>query len=246
MRSGGQYDVSAIITFHKEGLLAHTTLRSIERCRRHAEESGLRVEFCITLDNPDEETRRVVTMHPALREDDRIHHVGYGDLSSCRNHAIAEARGNLVGTFDGDDYWTKNWISRCAELLRAEGEDRIFHPEIMVAFGAWNAYWWQVDQLEEFYRPGTLLLANYWNACAFASRKVFDECPYHVSRVGEAGFGFEDWHWNCETIASGYVHRLARGTARYERRKDGGSLNAAHQRERAVIRPTRFFDMPWP
>jgi hypothetical protein len=113
----------------------------------------------------------------------------------------------------------------------------------MVAFGAWNAYWWQVDQLEDYYRPGALLTTNYWNACAFAAKSVFERCPYHVSRVGEAGFGFEDWHWNCETIADGFVHRLARGTARFERRKDGGSLNVAHQRVGAVIRPSKFFEV---
>lgn len=235
-------DVSAVITFHREGLLAHTTLLSIERCRRHAEAAGLSVEFVMTLDNPDAETRRVVRNHPVLRDGDVVHDVNYRDLSTCRNHAVGHARGNYIGTFDGDDYFSANWISRCVELIRKEGETRIFHPEIMVAFGAWNAYWWQVDQAEDYYRPGALLVTNYWNACAFAAKSVFEQCPYHVSRVGEAGFGFEDWHWNCETIAQGLMHRLARGTARFERRKDGGSLNVAHQHAGAVIRPSRFFE----
>ena len=235
-------DVSAVITFHGEGVLGHPTLHSIERCRRYAEGQGINVEFVVTLDNADDETRRVVMNHPAIRDSDQIHQVNFRDLSSCRNFAVEKSRGRYIGTFDGDDYFSKNWISRCVELLREEGDMRIFHPELMLAFGGWNAYWWQVDQLEEYYRPGALLTTNYWNACAFAARRAFEECPYHVSRVGEAGFGFEDWHWNCETIAGGYVHRLARGTARFERRKEGGSLNVAHQRAGAVIRPTRFFD----
>jgi hypothetical protein len=235
-------DVSAVVTFHREGVLAHTTLHSIERCRRYAEEAGLAVELVMTLDNADSETRRIVRNHPILRQGDIVHEVDYRDLSTCRNHAVQHARGRYIGTFDGDDYFSANWIARCVELIREEGEKRIFHPEIMVAFGAWNAYWWQVDQLEGYYRPGALLTTNYWNACAFAAKSVFERCPYHVSRVGEAGFGFEDWHWNCETIAEGLVHRLARGTARFERRKEGGSLNVAHQRVGAVIRPTRFFE----
>lgn len=234
-------DVSAVITFHGEGLLGHPTLHSIERCRKHAEEQGIGVEFIITLDNADAETQRVVTNHPAIRDGDQIHQVDFRDLSSCRNYAIGKANGRYVGTFDGDDYWTKNWISRCVELIREEGEENIFHPEIMLAFGGWNAYWWQVDQTGDLYRPGALLVSNYWNACAFAVRSIFENCPYQVSRVGEAGFGYEDWHWNCETIAKGYMHRIARGTARYERRKEGGSLNVAHQRAGAVIRPSRFF-----
>lgn len=236
-------DVSAVITFHAEGLLAHTTMHSIERCRRQAQHAGLDVEFVITLDNADAETRRVVRGHPALRVGDQVHEVNYRDLSTCRNHAVANARGTYIGTFDGDDYFSANWIEKCVELIRGEGEQNIYHPEMMVAFGAWNAYWWQVDQLEEFYRPGALLTTNYWNACAFATRSVFERCPYQVSRVGEAGFGFEDWHWNCETISEGFVHRLARGTARFERRKKGGSLNVAHQQADAVIRPSAFFDI---
>lgn len=234
--------VSAVITFHGEGLLAHPTLRSIERCRRHAEKAGIGVEFVITLDNADSETRRVVRSHPALREGDQIHEVDYRDLSSCRNHAIEHARGRYVGTFDGDDYFSENWITRCVELIREFGEDCIFHPEIMLAFGEWNAFWWQVDQDSEYYRPRSLLMLNYWNACAFAARSVFVHCPYQVSRPGECGFGFEDWHWNCETIAAGYRHKLAEQTVRFERRKAAGSLNVAHQRTAAIVRPSPFFD----
>lgn len=240
--SSTQSDVCAVITFHQEGVLAHQTLLSIERCRRYAERSGISVEFVITLDTADAETVRVVTSHPALRACDEIHHVSYGDLSTCRNHAIAHSRSRYVGTFDGDDYFSENWIEHCVRMLRAGGENNIIHPEIIVAFGAWNAFWRQIDQTSEFFRPGALLTSNYWNACAFAARRVFETCPYHVSRVGEAGFGFEDWHWNCETIAHGFVHRLASGTVRFERRKHGGSLNVAHQQASAVIRPSAFFD----
>lgn len=236
------FDVSAVITFHREGVLAHTTLYSIERCRSTAEQNGLSVEFVITLDNSDAETRRIVLGHPALRDCDQVFEVSYRDLSTCRNHAVAHARGDIIGTFDGDDYFSGNWIERCVSIIRENGDKTILHPEIMVAFGAWNAFWWQVDQLGEYYKPEALLTINYWNACAFAARSAFDTCPYHVSRVGEAGFGFEDWHWNCETIAHGFVHRPARGTVRFERRKHGGSLNVAHQQAGAVIRPSSFFE----
>lgn len=235
-------DVSAVITFHKEGLLAHPTLHSIERCRRYAESTrGVATEFVITLDRADDETKRVVYAHPAIRQSDAVFEVDFGDLSLCRNFAIEKSHGRYIGTFDGDDFWTKNWIARCVELIELWGENCILHPELMLAFGEWNAYWYQIDQLGESYRPGTLLTTNYWNACAFAQRKVFEECLYEESRVGQAGFGYEDWHWNCETIAKGFVHRVATETARYERRKEGGSLNVAHQRAGATIKPSRFF-----
>lgn len=235
-------DVSAIITFHAEGLLAHPTLLSIERCRIHAEAAGLQVEFVITLDDADPQTRRAVREHPVIRDTDAIHEVSYRDLSSSRNHAIAEARGRYVGTFDGDDYFSANWITQCVASIRAAGKAHIFHPQMIVAFGEWNAYWWQVDQASDYYRPHTLLSLNYWNACAFAEREVFLHCPYEVARPGECGFGYEDWHWNCQTIAAGCVHNLAERTVRFERRKASGSLGTAHERSYATLRPSPFFD----
>ena len=68
--------VSAVITMHGEGILAHRTLLSIQRCREYAEARGLRTEFVITLDNATAETRRVITSHPALRDDDQVHETG--------------------------------------------------------------------------------------------------------------------------------------------------------------------------
>lgn len=237
-----EIDVSAVVTFHNEGLLAHTSLDSIERCRRDAEKSGLSVQLVMTLDCADDETRRVVKNHPILRGRDIVDEVAYRDLSTCRNHAISKAGGRFIGTFDGDDYFSANWITECVSLLQNGGDNCIFHPEMLVAFGAWNAYWWQIDSSDERYRPGALLTTNYWNACSFAAKTVFERCPYHVSRVGEAGFGYEDWHWNCETISSGFVHKVAPRTVRFERRREEGSLNVAHQRVKAVIRPSRFFE----
>lgn len=234
--------VSAIITLHREGVLAHTTLHSIERVRRHAEASAIPMELVIVLDRADEETRRIARAHPAVRPTDTITEVGHGDLSLSRNHGIALARGECIGTFDGDDYFSENWVTTAWWYVQECGPKTIVHPEMMIAFGALNAYWWQVDQSGPHYRPCAQLMLNFWNACAFARREAFRDFPYVVARVGEAGFGFEDWHWNCETIAAGYVHRLALGTVRFERRKASGSLNAAHQSVSAVIRPSAFFD----
>ena len=237
-----KFDASAIVTFHKEGILGHQTLLAVERCRMHAESLGLTVELVITLDCPDAETVRVVHDHPAIRESDQVYQVTFKDLSTCRNFAISKSLGDYIGTFDGDDYWSKNWISHSVQMIQSEGEHNIIHPEMIFAFGEVNSYWWQIDQLGAYYRPATQLTTNYWNACAFAAKSVFEKCPYQVSRVGEAGFGYEDWHWNCETIAEGYIHRTAKGTIRYERRKENGSLNIAHRHAGAIIKPSKFFD----
>lgn len=234
--------VSAVITFHRERGLVTATLHAIERVRRFAEAHGLQVEWIMTLDRGDAETESAIVTHPAVRESDTLLHVDFGDLSSCRNYAIEHAKGDYVATLDGDDLFSQNWLVAATTAIEDHGPKAIAHPKWMIAFGAWNAYWEQLSQTDARFLPETLVSFNHWNACAVARREVFQACPYAVSRVGEHGFGFEDWHWNCETIARGYVHLVVPHTFRLERRKPEGSLNVAHQSVAAILRPSAFFD----
>lgn len=238
-----QKHVSAIITFHREGELAKAALTSIERCRAYAEQRGVQVSLSMTLDGGDAATEDAIRSHPALRTSDRLHCIEVGDLSLSRNYAVAHSDGDVVATFDGDDLFSENWIYEACVVIHHFGASTIVHPQLIVAFGALDAYWYQIDQVDSRFRPESLFSFNHWNACAVAPRKTFERCPYQCARVGESGFGFEDWHWNCETIAAGYVHRVAPRTFRAERRKRSGSLNIGHQNAGAVIRPTPFFDV---
>ena len=234
--------ISAVVTFHRERELVVPTLHSVERMRRHAEAHGLAVELAMTLDNGDRETRDAVLTHPAVRDSDVLHEIHVADLSLSRNHAVAHSDGQFVAILDGDDLFSDNWLTAAVQAVRVHGPATIAHPHLLIAFGQWRAFWYQVDQTSEEFCPEALLSMNYWNACALAPRQVFEKTPYECARVGESGFGFEDWHWNCETIASGNVHRVVPGTFRLERRKQEGSLNEAHQAHAAVLRPSRFFD----
>jgi glycosyltransferase involved in cell wall biosynthesis len=234
--------VSAVLTFFRERELAVATLHAVERMRQFAEAHGLRVKLEMTLDGGDPETERAILSHPALRGDDVLHRVEMFDLSLCRNYAIEHAHGDFVAILDGDDLFSENWIAAAVEFIVEHGPTTIVHPQLMVAFGTWNACWEQIDQTDARFLPETLMSLNHWNACTVARREVFVGCPYVYARVGESGFGFEDWHWNCETIARGYVHRVVPRTFRLERRKAQGSLNLAHQSHAAILRPSAFFD----
>ena len=234
--------VSAVVTFHRERELAVATLHSIERMRKYAEARSLQVKLEMTLDGGDPETERAILQHPALRSGDVLHHVELFDLSLCRNYAIEHASGDFVATLDGDDLFSENWIAAAVAFIVEHGPTTIVHPQLMIAFGTWNAYWEQIDQTDPRFLPETLMSLNHWNACTVARREVFTGCPYVYARVGESGFGFEDWHWNCETISRGYVHRVVPHTFRLERRKAEGSLNVAHQSHAAILRPSPFFD----
>lgn len=237
----GSPDVSVVISFHREGLLAHKSLLSLGRCRVAAAQAGLLIEVIATLDHPDEETERVLRVHDGEGRPDLLLSPNVGDLGESRNHAIRAASGRWILVCDGDDYLSENFIVRCVEASKAAGPDTILHADLIVLFEGWNAISRQTGDDDPAFDSDCMLVCNPWNSCSFAPREVYAAVPYVRARPGETGFGFEDWHWNCETLARGYAHRIADRTVHYVRRKVQGSLNQAHAAHEALIPPTTLF-----
>lgn len=234
-------NITALVTLHREGCLAQPTLRSLDLCAGFARRAGFSTEILAVLDTADAETRRVAHSFAAAHAGVSLLEVEVRDLSLARNAGVQAARGELLATHDGDDLYSENWLAASAEEL-VRRERAILHPELTVVFGGHNYYFWQFDQTDaEHYRPHAMLRVNFWNASSFAARQTYIEQPYLVARVGE-GYGYEDWHWNCETIAAGFMHGVTPQTVRFERRKTAGSLNNAHTAAGALMRPSRFFD----
>lgn len=226
MDNENEIDVSLLITFHGEGVLAHSTLNSIERCRKYAEAAGIRTEYVWVLDDVNAETLAVLKSHPAWTGNVQIVEVAHRDLGASRNSGIQLARGSAVAILDGDDYFSTNWIERAWYYLKEFGENTILHPEFVVSFGTHAAYCWQVDQAGKYYVQDGLLVNNFWTSWTFAKRSVYLNCPYSTTNPQKTGFGFEDWHWNCESISMGYVHRLAWGSVGFYRRKKVSLVNS--------------------
>jgi len=59
-----------------------------------------------------------------------------------------------------------------------------------------------------------------------------------------AGYAFEDWQWNNETLEAGYVHRVVRDTVHFKRRR-AGSQHSEAQRRGVLVRPTKVFGYAW-
>jgi glycosyltransferase involved in cell wall biosynthesis len=234
-------NITALVTLHREGCLAQPTLRSLHHCAEYARRAGFSTEILAVLDSADAETRRVAQTFATDHAGVSLLDVDVRDLSLARNAGVQAARGEMLATHDGDDLYSENWLAASAGEL-ARRERAILHPELMVLFGESTYFFWQFDQTDSaLYRPHAMLRVNFWNACSFAPRSTYLDHPYLVARVGE-GYGFEDWHWNCETIAAGHVHGVTPQTVRFERRKTSGSLNNAHTAAGSLIRPSRFFD----
>lgn len=233
--------ISGIVTFHAEGILAHYTLLGLERLRKHAALEGILVEFVVVLDCADLQTREIVTENPVLQDIDRVLEVCNGDPGLSRNCGIAEARGSYIGIFDGDDYYSANWLVEALRTVRSRIGSVVVHPEYQISFGSIHCIARPVD-LDEYpdFPLSSCLAVHPWTACAFGTRQMFLDCPYQPSNVRKSGFGFEDWHWNLELLTLGYRHVSASGTAHYYRRQISSNLmtDIAHG---AIIRSGRFF-----
>ncbi|WP_413662462.1 glycosyltransferase [Microbulbifer sp. CNSA002] len=242
MRSNSEKSLSfsAIVTFHREGLLAHRTLRSIDVCRQYAESKGIRCRILCSLDNADATTSSTVKDSPFLRDDDIVVDLSVGDLGTCRNELISLAKSDFVGTFDGDDYFSSNWIYESV-ILASSDSRYICHPEIIVTFGGEKHWWRQPDQLNDKIDKTLLFTINPWNACMVTNTALAKQ--YRYSSVDpKRGVGFEDWHWNSDTMAAGKVHRTVPQTTRFERRKLFGSLCSEHESAKTIIGNTPLFD----
>jgi len=232
-------DISCVLALHGEGLLAHKTIRAIHRAAAYAEGGGVSSELVIVLDRSTPETRRYVETSPSIGAD-RIISADFGDLGLTRNLGVEQSRGKYIALFDGDDLVSENWLFRAHEINRLDRRF-VIHPEVSVYFDKKMLLFYHPDQRQQDFDEGNLIVENYWTALSFALRETFLTVPY-LANPPDSGFGYEDWHWNCELIAHGFVHVVAAQTAHFIRSKASGSLNAASALRNALIRHSALFD----
>lgn len=233
--------ISAIVTFHREGILAHNTLTSYAMSRDFLRAEGNDVEFVLVLDCADEVTSRTVRTHPLLDGTEKIIDARVGDAALARNVGVSNATADYIAVLDGDDLISRRYFIDHLREARKLERTAILHAEMVLSFGMYNAFNWQVDQEGEYFNRPSLLTVNPWICASFAHRSVFEAVPYAACFPHQTGFGYEDWYWNCETVAKGYVHRLAWGAVYFYRRKWHGSVNEKNHHIKAVIPKSQLF-----
>ena len=238
-RSGGSISVSAIVNFHREGEIARRTLDGLVRVRQNAEHAGIAAEFIFVLDCADIDTTNIVVQHPIVQEQDLVLATHCRDLGLARNAGIAWARGEVVCNFDGDDFFSTNWIAAALHRLRSQGNLVVVHPRYIVSFGLIRSMCRVIDQTEDAFPEAALLKVHPWNAHVMAPAALFRAVPYRPSAAA-TGFGYEDWHWALEALAQGARHVTAQQTVLYYRRK-ANSMLSEYESQHMLIRPTRFF-----
>ena len=235
-------DVSAIVIAHNEAAIAVIAWRSAVAACQAAEARGLSTETIVVLDRPDTATERCFS-DPETVNTRRIL-ADYGDLSQSRNLGVAHSRGRFVALLDGDDLWSSGWLWRAFACANAAPRT-IWHPALNLFFGA-GADWVLAheDQDSAEFDLDYLVAANFWTSLAFAPRDAFVSIPYQPNDL-EHGFGLEDWHWNCETIANGWIHKTVPETVHFIRENQSGLTNRTATTG-GVVRPTTLFSRPRP
>ena len=227
-------DISCIILFHAEDLIAHRTLRGIRRATDYCENKSLHVERVCVLDNATSLTRDIALKSaPNL-----IVETSLGDPGLARNAGVRRASGKYVAFVDGDDFVSANWLYNAYLQMEATSREVVLHPEVVLAFGKIQFCWRHMSQDSPKCRVGNLLCFNYWNSAAFLRRETCIRIPY-AATPAKSGFGYEDWHWNTLLVAGGVKHEVVSGTAHFNRMKDTGSRWSQHDAAYAVIPRSR-------
>lgn len=201
--------ITAVLNVHREGRLAVGSLRSIAGARQLAEAVGLTVEVVAIADCSDRATLDVLAEAAGVR----VVETEVDDLGLARNVGVAEAAGRYIAFLDGDDLWGPHWLLAAYQAAMAESRLVVWHPEASLYFGSKQAPYWLIhpdmEQIEGDWV--TLGIRNLWTSLSFASRDTYLQVPYRRTDLA-AGFGLEDWSWNAEVVAHGYLHKPVPGT----------------------------------
>lgn len=218
-------EISAIMTFHREGLLAGPSIGSYLDALQVAKDAGLSVEAILVLDRSDDATRAMT--HAAEAWAPAVHETDFGDPGLTRNGGVEFARGKYVTFLDGDDLWTSNWLVAAHAFCEAQTKPTIAHSAFNVVFGGERNLWVHQDSEDPALDLEYLQVGNYWDAMAFGARDIYRKFPFKKNELAQ-GYGHEDWHWNMVTIAHGIAHRPVPGTAHFKRRRHGSQSARAN------------------
>jgi hypothetical protein len=196
--------ITGVLNLHREGLLGVPTLINFQQAVEFARSAGLTVEGLVICDRPDELTE-AIAREPRFQSL-RVEVIDGGDPAISRNTGAAMAAGKHVAFLDGDDFWCQDWLTACERYAIILDDPCILHPAVNLFFG--KTPWLMVhpDSMDPAFDADCLRLANCWTSLCFAPRELVLRNPNRRSEP-QAGFGHEDWSWNCQTLAEGIHHR---------------------------------------
>lgn len=225
--------IGAVINLYREGIGAVPTIRSALEAVRVARDAGLTCRLLAVLDTSNARTAEVVASFDgveALATD-------VDDLGLARNVAVAALTDcDYIGFLDGDDLWDRAWLAQAHAALVQAGDCAIAHPRYSIEFGGVRDIRIAIDSDDPTFDPEALRVTNYWTSLSVARRAVYERFPYRPNAAAE-GWSYEDWNWNCRTLAAGYRHLAVEGGIHFIRKRSN-SMSATAIASSALARPT--------
>jgi len=210
-------DLTCIITGHREGRLAVPSLRSFWAAIEVARAAGFKVEALLCLDRPDELTEGLFNKYK--NDASAVDTYDVADQGKVRNGAVAKAKGKYCAFLDADDLWAENWLVEALTFLKDKPETHIAHPHYNYFFEKQATIFTHIDQESDEFRLDLLRVANYWDALCVCPTEIYRQIPF-CDRDIAGGYAYEDWFWNCETVAAGFIHKVVPETVLFKRRQE--------------------------
>lgn len=231
-------DLSIIVTAHNEGLLAHKTMRSIERALIPLSDSDYTHEILVTLDSPNKATLNYFRNYNSLPI--KILVGDYGDVAQSRNNAIKNARGKFVSLIDADDLMSKNWLIKGLDYLTShEYGKHVAHAEYTVEFGGFDSIVQKYGTTSKEEDTFLSVFSSRWNSAFIAPRAHMTKNTYPTNSTG---YGFEDWHVINSFIDKGLNNVLIPQTVIFVRRKESGSLWDTHRSDNVLVKASPLYN----
>ena len=236
MPSTNNPHITVILTAHQEGWEIYNAIASMQQAKQHAENNGLSVETIVILDSNDSLTEEFIktNCHP----DTQVVHIAVGDVALARNHAITIAHGDYLAILDGDDLWSRNWLSAAYSAASKTYGLIAWHPEVNVFFGENQKLFFHRDSTENEFISKHLIASNYWTALSFGRSSIYKKFQYPAENLAN-GFAYEDWQWNIETFMGGIPHKIVPQTTHFIRTKTNRSRVRIHIEQHSLIKIPR-------
>lgn len=232
-------ELSIIVTLHREGALAASSLLSV---MNSANEAALAFELIMVLDSADLATQEVAQKFALNNKNVVLMQLECSDPGESRNAAVQVASGHYISIIDGDDLVSRNFFRAHISEAKALSDRFLVRPELLITFGGESLYNSQYDERNAPLPAATLFALNPWASPVLAHRSIFEAVPY--SKIDSPGFGYEDWFWNCDLKAAGYLNAIAPKTAYFYRRKRSTlSRNTLANQSVSILPPNRLFDI---
>lgn len=237
-QSNHQFDVTALITAHGEGLIADSSIHSMKKAVDLARAAGVTVEIMAMLDRPDDLTAECFEHNRKIVPDISIHQVDFGDAGFSRNHGASLARGKYIALLDADDLWMESWVVEAFMAAENDSREIVWHPHVNVYHGMESHVFMHIDMEDPLYDSSVLAYTNPWTSLSFARTDLFRRVPYTGTDL-KNGIGYEDWSWNIDVMKEGAIHKVIPGTAHMIRQKPV-SLVRRTNASNCIPRPTDF------